>query len=221
MKKFLILLIACAVSTSFALASTTTCLLPNAPYSAYLGGFSCVSGNLMFSDFQYSAPAGSPTAEQVQVTPILTDGNEGFQFNANWSGNMDSLIVFTITALHGSITDLHLSFNGLAAGEGSSANVSERFCLGGDLATCGNPSGIAGSLSVTNPPAKFNDAVFFAGVSHIQVSKDISVFAGPNGSAAISQVINTFSQPIPEPLSLALFGTGLVALGLMRKRAKK
>ncbi len=220
MKKFLLVLMGVALTTSIALASPTTCLLPNAPYSAYIvSGFSCVTGNLMFSGFQYSATAGSPSAAQITVTPITTDFNEGFQFNGNWSGNMDSLLVFTITAVRGTITDLHLSFNGIASGAGSSANVAENFCLDGALATC--PVAQSGQLSVTNPPAKFNDVVFFAGAHSIQVSKDISVFAGPNGTASISQVTNSFSQPAPEPLSLVLFGSGLLALGLIRHRAKK
>src|SRR5437763_639992 len=73
MNRFLTLL-AFLVLASSAFASSTTCPLPNSPYSGYLGGFSCVSGNLMFNDFFYSATPGSPSASDVMVTP-LTDTN--------------------------------------------------------------------------------------------------------------------------------------------------
>jgi hypothetical protein len=224
MNRFLTLL-AFLVLASSAFASSTTCPLPNSPYSGYLGGFSCVSGNLMFNNFSYSATPGSPSASAVIVTPITDTGDEGLLFHANWTGNMDSLLTFTVTALAGTITDLHLSFNGGSIGTGSFATVNETVCLDGSISTCGNPIGIPQQLMVPNVNSPVNDAIFFAGAHSIQVSKDISVFAAPGNSdsmANISFVTNTFSQSdVPEPLSLALFGSGLVALGLMRKRAKR
>ena len=221
MNRFLTLL-AFLVLASSAFASSTTCPLPNSPYSGYLGGFSCVSGNLMFNDFFYSATPGSPSASNVMVTPLTDTGNEGLLFHANWTGNMDSLLTFTVTDRVGLITDLHLSFNGATLGAGSVATATETVCLGGQIDTCGNPIGISRQLMVPNSTSPTNDAIFFAGVHSIQVRKDISVSAAQGGNANISFVTNTFSQSdVPEPLSLALFGSGLVALGLMRKRAKR
>ena len=226
MNRFLTLL-AFLVLASSAFASSTTCPLPNSPYAGYLGGFTCVSGNLMFSDFFYSSTPGAPSASAVMVTPLTDTGNEGLLFQANWTGNMDSLLTFTVTALTGTITDLHLSFNGAAVGTGSFATVNETACLDGQIATCGNPIGTTEQLFVPsgNPQHPLSNAVFFAGAHTIQVRKDISVFSAPGSTdnmANISFVTNTFSQSdVPEPLSLALFGTGLVGLGLMRKRSKR
>jgi hypothetical protein len=53
----------------------------------------------------------------------------------------------------------------------------------------------------------------------IHVAKDISV-NGNDGLAAISLVINRYSEGVPEPLSLLLMGSGLLGLGALRWRKK-
>jgi hypothetical protein len=230
MKKILFLILGCLVLAGSAFGSATTCLTPTAPYTAYLVmGFTCTSGNLTFSAFGYSA-SGNPSnlavpATAITVTPQTMTNNEGFQFQAGWSvgsqgtspNTEDSLITFTVT---GYITDLHLSFNGSFTGTGRT-NVTENYCLNGSgsIANCSGPGQSSGQIQVTNPGNNFNAAVFFAPVTSIAVSKDILVDSGSNGTAAISFVINTFSSP--EPLSFVLLGSGLLGLGLLRKRLHK
>ncbi len=226
MKKVLFLTLGCLALASTAFGSATTC--PSGAYTLYLApSFTCSSGNLTFFAFGYASsanPAGiAIPAAGITVTPVTTDGNEGFQFAGGWnvgtqaggiSSFQDSLISFSA---RGSITDLHLFFNGSFTGTGLSG-VAETYCLNGPLAGC--PMGNSGQISVTNPPPSFNSQVFFAPVSSVSVSKDINVTSGTNGTASISQVINTFSNS-PEPLSLVLLGSGLLGLGLLRKRLHK
>lgn len=222
---FFLVLAGVLLSTS-AFASVTTC--PTGSYTTYLGaGFTCTSGNLTFSAFGYSSsanPAGAAIpASGLTVTPITTTGDEGFQFAGGWNVGtgaggvasfQDSVVTFTVKGA--AITDLHLFFNGSFTGTGH-ASVVESYCLNGVLAGC--PAGNSGMITVTNPPPAFNAVVFFAPVTSVSVSKDIHVDSGTNGTASISQVINTFSSP--EPLSFLLLGSGLLGLGLLRKRIIK
>jgi hypothetical protein len=64
------------------------------------------------------------------------------------------------------------------------------------------------------------DEVSFAGVTEVDVEKDVLIDAGTNGSATLSLVTNQFSEgSTPEPASILLFGSGALALaGVLRRK---
>ncbi len=181
-----------------------------------------------FSNFTYSTSGTSHmSADQITVNPIAFPYNAGFLFNAPWSAgshqSQDSLIGFTVTVTSGSalINDLSLlMFGGGFSGTGS-ASVSETYCLG-DTFSDGCAHGTIGTLStfLNGTGSKLIDTVSFAGVSEVDVEKDILVSGGENGFAVLSGVENLISEdPLPEPGSLAILGSGLISLaGLLGKR---
>ena len=241
MYKFFLIL-ACLVPASSAFAGSTTC--PTGPYTLYLvANFSCVTNGLLYLNFGNGEGTANPTglaipASAITVTPITTDGNGGFQFSSGWNVNnitmmgtnffQDNLITFAVV---GSIADLHLTFNGSFTGTGI-AGVAETYCINQTSGITGCPQVNSGTLNVSNPPGVFNAdcppssnpgcANFVQPVTSISISKDINVSTNTNGTASISQVINTFStSSVPEPLSFVLIGSGLLGIGLLRARLRR
>ena len=206
-------------------------------YADYItSGFNCTIDDKTFSNFQYTFSSNPPgfgvPPGSVTVTPILTPGDPGFQFSTGWHAStisgvqtQDSLFQFTVNVNQGGnpITDVSLSIGGAGFSGTGSVIVDETVCLGATFPACSG--GTVDYLEVFRDASgsKTFDSISFAGVSEVDVQKDVLIDAGTNGSASLSLVTNQFSEggPVPEPGSILLFGSGALALaGVLRRKIK-
>jgi hypothetical protein len=197
-------------------------------------GYNCTIDDKTFSNFQYTFNSNPPgfglPPGSVSVTPIMTPGDPGFQFSTGWHAStasgvlsQDSLFQFTVNVNPGGnlITDVSLSIGGAGFMGTGSVIVDETVCLGATFPACSG--GTVDFLQVRRDSAgsKTYDEISFAGVSEIDVQKDVLIDAGTNGSASLSLVTNQFSEggAVPEPGSILLFGSGALALaGVLRRK---
>ena len=201
---FALLIVLASLATAFADVCPTTTL------DQYLGsGYSCGINDKTFQNFSYSSssnPGGfSIPASGVDVSPINTAGNPGFLFNAPWtvSNNsgilmQDSLIGFTATVNQGGapITDLTLAMVGFDAIGTGEITINETYCLGAMLPTCSGGTEGTLTLNWTSSGGSSSKTVDFAGVSEVDVEKDIVLTAGTDGQAAVSGVYNQLLRGI-------------------------
>jgi hypothetical protein len=203
---------------------------PTATYDNYLGGqFSCGIDDKTFSNFSYStAGSNQMPAGSIAVNPITVPFNPGFLFNAPWGvqagQTQSSLIGFTVNVNPGGnlIDDLSLYMFGAGIVGTGQVSVTETYCAGDTFAdACAH--GTEGTLltMLNSSQSRLHDSVSFAGVSVVDVVKDVELSGGANGSAAVvSGVQNQFSE-VPEPGSLMLFGSGVVCLADVLRRKMK
>jgi hypothetical protein len=227
MKKSLAVLAMSFGVIALAPAASASVCADNVAYSTYVGG-SCTIDGLTFSNFSFSSSGTTMLPASSVTVKVINGPTFGFEFDTSMSAGIgqteDILVSFVVT---GAISDLHASFNGSFSGAGTSSDT-ETYCENGTLlppaANCSGQNQTLGQLSLTNPP--FNIAPppvnFLPVLSSIAISKDINVTGGSNvdhpGTATISQITDTFSTPVPEPMTLSMMGIGLLGLGLMRRR---
>jgi len=181
-----------------------------------------IVGNLMFSNFNYIQATGDPppgTGVTIQsFTSNPTNPGVTFigPFNAGAGHTSDWVITYTVTALSGTISDAFLSFVGGVANQPPSLGsiiISESIS---DAAT----GAVLANMTASSPGSQSASATF-AGVTSINVQKDIDVFGGSNG-ASLSIINQGFSSSvIPEPASMALLGIGISGLFALRRFFKR
>jgi hypothetical protein len=211
---------------------------PTTTYNQYLGaGFTCQINDNTFSDFSYlgdSNPPGSGIpASSVQVIPITTMGNPGFQFSAPWSVSTASGLmsqesffndVVNVNQCGGAITDLVLSIAGATFQGTRSITVDEAACLGAILPSCTGGTIIRLSVFDSASGQQLVDTDSFAPTTEISVSKDVFLYTGTDGSASLASVTDQYAESaptVPEPGTLSMLGAGALALAGFSRRGLK
>ena len=192
----------------------------------------CQVGDKLFYAFLYSGTAAgttAPTSSQVTVVGDSSNVNEpGLVFSSSgWtvSGTstlasplyVDSNISFTVAVvgLVPLIYDASLDFaNHFSVSGQGVASI-------GETVTLGNTN-TSTALHVDSANGPFTSVSEFSPVSFVRVNKDLIVQVPQNidaatGTATITSFREGFSE-MPEPVSCVLFGSGLLGLGLLRRR---
>ena len=227
-----VVLVLLAVAARASFAATVTNL--NAGDSINLStivsqGLQVQIGDKLFGDFQFSYSDNNGNtnddirAQQINLTALTNDIGFGIRITNAWraSGSTaeDTIFAYSVTVLAPgySISDAHMTYNGVSTGNSFSA-VTEQFFTGGFGA------GLVGTMEVHNDSGtdvKQQDSIVFSPTfTKLYIEKDIHLEgAGLDqpGNATISIIDQTFSQ-IPEPSTFALTLGALAGLACCRRR---
>ncbi len=113
---------------------------------------------------------------------------------------------FTVTALTGLITDVHIQLDSSVVTGTGDVNYTETVCL--SSTNC--------SLFVDNPGTSSlaTDLVLTTPSQSITITKDLALSGGSNGTARMTDFSNYYSHTVPEPRSVSIL-LGLGFFGIM------
>jgi hypothetical protein len=198
-------LMAAEIDTCPSVALATTYVNSNGTANS----FTCVIGNLQFSNFNFTGL--NITASQVEVQSLPTPGNEGLDFTGafdvggnNDPSTMDVNVGFTVTALTGTINDLQIDLGPDDIGTAGQGHIHyvENYCSNtGCNIFVDNPgtASLTSEIPLTSPP------LTSLPITSLTVDKDLSLHAN-NGTASVSAFDNRYSNSsVPEPRAISFF----------------
>ena len=228
LNRFSLFALMCLMSVSIVMAAPacpTTTLALGTPAPAYenadgsSNGYVCDFGGLEFSAFHSNTPTVPPSS--IGVSPIYQPGttppntNPGFEFNGPWlvGSNQaeDVSVSFTVAALSGLLTDVHIQLDNSSVTGTGQVHYSETVCLSANNCNLFVDNPTTGSLST--------DLILTTPSQSIMITKDLIISGGSNGTAAMSDFSNYYSHTVPEPRAVsALLGLGFFGIMAFMKR---
>lgn len=199
MRRFLKLLLATAAALTV-VSAAPLCTGPQVVGDPANAGFTCEIGGLTFSNFVVTPGVGTPTAITLMTAAQVGDVVY-LTFNPSLTQNQDIWLNFTVAGPLGGI-DLGVArSNGVVTEVACSGTITAGVCSGTELGYLTVYSGGTGSMEFNGP----------SNLTYIW--KDIGVQQG----GELSSFTQSF-HVVPEPMTFALIGAGLLGLGLMRRK---
>jgi len=226
MKRLLVFLALALLSIGVASASLIPCTISGTAFSAAVSNATVVTcGTLTFDNFQVlnATPGAGPVEVLAGSTFNTSTGTANVQFDPLLSGTADEELLFQVW---GGISQIDMSVGG------SNATVMERACANpiattGALAfLCTNPAGttnVAPLGQITVASGTTGQPVFspqFAITSPVYIFKNINTSTVGNVPGQLTEFTQSF-ETVPEPVTMGLLGSGLLGLGLLRRRSRK
>jgi hypothetical protein len=175
--------------------------------------FSCEFGGLLFSNFAAANAGNVPNPTMLLVSASLAGGDVTLNFNPNLSASNGGYVdIWFWFQVDGAVNAIDLAVGN------SGATITETACLTGPIVGGACPGGIGNQLATLTLTSGNSGRASFPGdafVTPVYVFKNIKVQAPANGTAEFSAFSQSFG--VPEPVTMVLFGSGLFALGLVRR----